>query len=226
MINLEILENQRLAGIITHDEYFQAIYEAEEAESEEIEDVVDELEKGLKAALGNIEDEFEDAAEKKQDTNEGLLTAASIAIAIPAIMGVVAKFGKWAGKTISKMMGKKPNEESDYNKWMTKLGKISDDLHHLYMKPIEAIVKKFVKDPKKAHKIANIIFHVIVATFLVASGATAVKALQAKNLSLTTLEAALTAVKSGEITAFIGDAFELADVADVVDDAADLIDGE
>ena len=47
------------------------------------------------------------------------------------------------------------------------------------------------------------IFHVIIATFLVISGATAVKALQAKNISLTTLEAALTAVKGGEVQDFI-----------------------
>jgi hypothetical protein len=42
----------------------------------------------------------------------------------------------------------------------------------------------------------------------VASGVTAVKALQAKNLSLATLEGALTAVKSGELKSFIADLFK------------------
>ena len=55
----------------------------------------------------------------------------------------------------------------------------------------------------KAKKVASGIFHVIVATFLIASGATAIKAIQSKNLSLATLETALSAVKGGEIKAFI-----------------------
>jgi hypothetical protein len=76
------------------------------------------------------------------------------------------------------------------------------------MVPLEAVVKKFVKDPAKAKKISSGIFHVIVATFLIASGATAVKALQAKNLSLATLESALSAVKGGEIKQFISGLFE------------------
>ena len=71
------------------------------------------------------------------------------------------------------------------------------------MAPIEAIVKKFIKDEVKAKKVASGIFHVIVATFLIASGATAIKAIQSKNVSLATLETALSAVKGGEIKAFI-----------------------
>jgi hypothetical protein len=90
---------------------------------------------------------------------------------------------------------------------VTKLGHIADELHHLYMAPLEVIVKKFVKDPVKAKKISSGIFHVIVATFLIASGVTAVKALQAKNLSLATLEGALSAVKGGEIKQFISGLF-------------------
>jgi hypothetical protein len=71
------------------------------------------------------------------------------------------------------------------------------------MIPIKNIVKKFIKDPAKADKVANGIFHIIVAAFLVASGVTAVKAFQAKNVSLATLESALSAVKGGEIKSFI-----------------------
>jgi len=86
---------------------------------------------------------------------------------------------------------------------MAKLGGIADDLHHLYMIPIKKIVSKFIKDKSKDDKVSSAIFHIIVATFLIISGATAVKALQAKNLSLSTLEAALTAVKAGEVKAFL-----------------------
>jgi hypothetical protein len=86
---------------------------------------------------------------------------------------------------------------------MIKLGNIADELHHLYMIPIEGTVKKFIKDPKKAKNIANGIFHIIVAVFLIASGATAVKALQAKQVSLASLEGALSAIKGGELNAYI-----------------------
>ncbi len=132
-----------------------------------------------------------------------LLTVASIAIALPAIMGLIAKFGKVAGNMVNKVLGRKPTDQDAYNQWMNKLGHIADELHHLYMAPIEGTVKKFVKDPDKAKKISNAIFHLIVATFLIASGVTAVKAIQSKNLTLATLEGALSAIKGGEIKSFI-----------------------
>ena len=166
--------------------------------------VVDDVKDEMSSILKTMDTELEKAS---KSTNEGLLTVASIAIALPAIMGLVAKFGKAAGAMVNKVLGKKPTDQDAYNQWMTKLGHIADELHHLYMVPLEAIVKKFVKDPAKAKKISSGIFHVIVATFLIASGVTAVKALQAKNLSLATLEGALSAVKGGEIKQFISGLF-------------------
>jgi hypothetical protein len=166
--------------------------------------VVDDVKDEMSSILKTMDAELEKAS---KSTNEGLLTVASIAIALPAIMGLVAKFGKAAGTMVNKVLGKKPTDQDSYNQWMTKLGHIADELHHLYMAPLEAIVKKFVKDPAKAKKISSGIFHVIVATFLIASGVTAVKALQAKNLSLATLEGALSAVKGGEIKQFISGLF-------------------
>ena len=162
--------------------------------------VVDDVKDEMSSILKTIDAELDKAS---KSTNEGLLTIASIAIALPAIMGLIAKFGKAAGAMVNKLLGKKPTDQDAYNQWMTKLGHIADELHHLYMVPIESIVKKFIKDPAKAKKVSSGIFHVIVASFLIASGATAVKALQSKNLSLATLETALSAVKGGEIKDFI-----------------------
>jgi hypothetical protein len=162
--------------------------------------VVDDVKDEMSSILKTMDAELDKAA---TSTNEGLLTVASIAIALPAIMGLVAKFGKAAGNVVNKILGKKPTDQDAYQQWMAKLGHIADELHHLYMAPIEAIVKKFIKDPVKAKKVSSGIFHVIVATFLIASGATAVKALQAKNLSLATLEGALSAIKGGELKQFI-----------------------
>jgi len=167
--------------------------------------VVDDVKDEMSSILKTMDTELDKAS---KSTNEGLLTIASIAIALPAIMGLIAKFGKAAGNMVNKVLGKKPTDQDAYQQWMTKLGHIADELHHLYMAPIEAIVKKFVKDPAKAKKISSGIFHVIVATFLIASGATAVKALQTKNISLATLEGALSAVKGGELKQFITGLFE------------------
>ena len=201
----ETLLLQKRAGIITEGQYrkkieeIENIYELDDKEKEVIDDIKDEV----SAILKGVENTLDKTAEKEQPTNEGLLTIASIAIALPSIMGLVARFGKAAGNIVNKVLGKKPNDESGYQQWMTKLGHIADELHHLYMSPIESIVKKFIKDETKAKKVASGIFHLIVATFLIASGVTSIKAIQSKNLSLATLETALSAIKGGEIKTFI-----------------------
>jgi len=198
----EILLLQKRAGIITESEYQERLSEVDIDLDDKEQSIVDDVKDEMSDVLKSMETELEKAS---KSTNEGLLTVASIAIALPAVMGLISKFGKAAGNMVNKVLGNKPNDDDAYQKWMNKLGHIADELHHLYMAPLTAIVKKFVKDESKAKSIASGIFHVIVATFLVASGATAVKALQAKNLSLATLEGALTAVKSGELKSFIAD---------------------
>jgi Flp pilus assembly pilin Flp len=205
ILTKEILLLQKRAGIITEGQYKEKLAEVDIDLDDKEQSVVDDIKDEMSGVLKSMETELEKAS---KSTNEGLLTVASIAIALPAVMGLIAKFGKAAGNMVNKILGKKPNDNDDYQKWMTKLSHIADELHHLYMAPLTAIVKKFVKDESKAKSIASGIFHVIVASFLVASGVTAVKALQAKNLSLATLEGALTAVKSGELKSFIADLFK------------------
>ena len=201
----EILLLQKRAGIITEAEYKEKLAEVDINLDDKEQSVVDDVKDEMSAILKTMDVELEKAS---KSTNEGLITVASIAIALPAIMGLIAKFGKAAGAVVNKMLGKKPNDEAAYQQWMTKLGHIADELHHLYMVPIESITKKFVKDEAMAKKIASGIFHAIVATFLIASGATAVKALQSKNLSLATLESALSAVKGGELKDFFTGLFK------------------
>ena len=201
----EILLLQKRAGIISESEYQEKLSEVDVDLDDKEQSVVDDVKDEMSAILKSMDTEL---AKASKSTNEGIITIASIAIALPAVMGLISKFGKAAGNIVNKILGKKPNEDDAYQKWMTKLGHIADELHHLYMTPLLGIVKKFVKDEAKAKSIANGIFHVIVATFLIASGVTAVKALQAKNVSLATLEGALTAVKSGELKSFIADLFK------------------
>ena len=201
----EILLLQKRAGIISESEYQEKLSEVDVDLDDKEQSVVDDVKDEMSAILKSMDTEL---AKASKSTNEGIITIASIAIALPAVMGLISKFGKAAGAMVNKILGKKPNEDDAYQKWMTKLGHIADELHHLYMTPLLGIVKKFVKDEAKAKSVASGIFHVIVATFLVASGVTAVKALQAKNVSLATLEGALTAVKSGELKSFIADLFK------------------
>jgi hypothetical protein len=47
------------------------------------------------------------------------------------------------------------------------------------------------------------IFHIIVAVLCISSGISAVKALQSKEISMASLETALSAVKGGEVKQYI-----------------------
>lgn len=164
------------------------------------EDALDDLKGQMSALLGGIEDALED---KSKDQKESATLVTSVALALPAILGLVARFGKAVTGIVNRTIGKKPEGQGDAEKYFQQMSRIADELHSLYMKPLELIVKRFVKDEVKAKKIASFIFHVIIAIMLIASGVTAVKAIQSKELSLATLETALTAVKSGEVKNYL-----------------------
>jgi hypothetical protein len=176
------------------------IKEAEPQLDPKSKEVLDDLKGQMSALIGGIEDELEDASKEQK---EGALTVASIALATPAILGLIARFGRSATSIVKRIMGKKPTDQGDVEKYFQQMGRIADELHHLYMKPLELVVRRFVKDPNKAKKVTNFIFHVIVGIMLLASGVTAIKAIQSKQLSLATLETALTAIKGGEIKQYI-----------------------
>ena len=160
------------------------------------------LDKSTQKELDKILNDFEDELDE-ENLEEGIMTTVGSALAIPAVMGMVSKVGLLANKYIKKAMGKEVDPESDYNKWMNKMGHLADELHHLYLAPIKSIVGKFVKDKKKADKVANVILHLIIAIFLASAGITALDAFTSKNYSLGLLETALAAVKSKEIKGFL-----------------------
>ena len=164
----------------------------------------DEIISQLKTQMGSLVNNIDTTLDNKtKEQKEGLLTVAGLAVAMPAILGLVAKFGKTVGGIINKVIGKKPTSKEEEENWFNKLGKIADDLHHLYQAPLDKVVAKFVKDPIKAKKVSNFLFHVIVAVMLLASGATAVKAIKSKEISMATLETALATIKGGEIKNYI-----------------------
>ena len=157
----------------------------------------------FKAIAQGMAKEFD----KADDPKEGLVTTASLVVALPAILGLIARIGRNASKIIRQTFGEYPKEPSAQEEYFKDMGELADKLHHLYVRPIEFVVSKFVKDHNKAHNISNAVFHVIVAIFLIASGITAVKALQAKNISLASLESALAAVKGGEVKEYLAKFF-------------------
>jgi hypothetical protein len=114
-----------------------------EVESEQKVDVaVNAIGQELKKLAAGVEDALEDADDNKQ---EGLLTTASLLLALPAMLGLVARTGKAVSGIIQKTLGKKPQDQSGAEKYFQQLGGVADELHHLYMKPIELKVRKFIK---------------------------------------------------------------------------------
>jgi len=168
-----------------------------------VDQIAAQLGSEFKALAQGIDKEFD----KADDPKEGLLTTASLVVALPAILGLVARLGRASSAVVRKMMGAKPSEPSEAEMYFLEMGELADKLHHLYIKPITFVVKKFVSDDHKAHNIANAIFHVVVGIMLIASGVTAVKALQAKNISLASLETALAAIKGGEVKEYLAKFF-------------------
>jgi hypothetical protein len=171
-----------------------------EAEVNKEDELVSQLKSQMSSLIRNMDTTL---TAKTKEQKEGVLTVASVAIALPAILGLIAKFGKAATNIVNKVIGKKPTEQGDVEKYFQQMGRVADELHKLYMKPLEILMRKFIKDPAKAQKVAHFIFHVIVGLMLLSAGVTAFKAIQSKNLSLATLETALASIKGGEIKNYI-----------------------
>ena len=168
---------------------------------DEVSSAISQLKSQMSAFMGGMEDALED---KSKDQKESVvLTTASLLLALPAILGLIARLGKTMSSIIKRTIGTASQNQNDADKYFQQMGRIADELHHLYIKPIELIVRRFVKDPTKASKVANAIFHVIVAIMMIASGVGAVKALKANSINMATLETALTAVKGGEVKTYL-----------------------
>jgi hypothetical protein len=168
---------------------------------DEVSSAISQLKSQMSAFMGGMEDALED---KSKDQKESVvLTTASLLLALPAILGLIARLGKAMSSIIKRTIGTASQNQNDAEKYFQQMGRIADELHHLYIKPIELIVRRFVKDPTKASKVANAIFHVIVAIMMIASGVGAVKALKANSINMATLETALTAVKGGEVKTYL-----------------------
>lgn len=177
-----------------------------ESTNDKLVDIEHELENDFKELLLDLEEELESVSENR--TNESVaLTVTGLTLAIPGILKIISTVGKHASSVVLKSLGKKPSDTDSYNKWFDKMSKLGDDLHHMYVKPIEKVVGKFVSDKDKVHRIADGIMHLIIAMMFVASGIGTIQHLSSSHLSSASLEAALTAVKGNEIKLFIKNLF-------------------
>jgi hypothetical protein len=129
-------------------------------EADQNDQLLSQLKGEMSDLIGDMEDTLED---KSKEQKEGVLTTAGVVLAVPTILGLISKFGKSATKLFKKIVGEKPNDKKEAEQYFARLGKLADNLHHLYMKPLEILMSKFIKDPTKAKKVAHFIFHIIVA---------------------------------------------------------------
>ena len=71
---------------------------------QKVDAVVDDLKDDFATALHGIEDSLDDAGEQK--TESAVLTTASLLLALPAILGIIARLGKAATTSFQKLVGK------------------------------------------------------------------------------------------------------------------------
>jgi excinuclease UvrABC nuclease subunit len=90
----EILLLQKRAGIISESEYQEKLSEVDVDLDDKEQSVVDDVKDKMSAILKSMDTEL---AKASKSTNESIITIASIAIALPAVMGLISKFGKAAG---------------------------------------------------------------------------------------------------------------------------------
>ena len=188
-----------------------------EADEQQLENEMDEAFASLIGALKKAATASEESEEQLQEVDPVTvgLVGTSLVLAGPQILEIL---GEWINKLSKKMNSEWANSEwaqadyegADLGNWLIE---VSEALHKKYTAPIEWILKKIWPDmsEENVHKVADRLFHLIVAGFLVASGYGALKALKAYlvgagtgSLVLGTLEAALTAIKSDEIWEFLG----------------------
>tara|TARA_B110000495_G_C22780808_1_gene456699 strand:+ start:89 stop:754 length:666 start_codon:yes stop_codon:yes gene_type:complete len=169
--------------------YIQELFE-EEALNGELAEVEEDVEDELEDLIGDIKSDLDiDAPETEQIG----LTLAGVALSLPEITKLVGKFVN----LISKIPGLKKLSGD-------KLIEIGEKYHHKIVGAFEFVLKKAgVKDSTKAHKFANILHMVIVASLLTAGVGGMASRASAGNLSGAAFKGALNAVKTKEIGVFL-----------------------
>lgn len=145
------------------------------------------LEKSLEQAFSDI------ASDIPTDVNESAaLTIAGTALALPELLKII-------GKVVSKVSKYFKGTGATGEKLVT----TADKAHHFLVGLLEKPLKLMGLKGKALHKTADVLFHVIVASLMIAAGYHAIKAIKTANFSMATLEGALAAIKNREVQKFI-----------------------
>jgi hypothetical protein len=188
---------------------------------------------GPQQMLSDLGAEMKKLAAKDEEMEEGLATAAGIAISLPKMVEWIGKALGWITNKIRKVLGKEKLERNV-------IVDFAHSWHHLYIVGIKKLLKlvfgKKLPDDK-AEKLAERIFYIIVAGLFLSAGLTTVKAFMKGDSILAGVEGALTSVKGSELGAYLGEvlgglnlvgtagaAVDAAEVADAIDGAVTLDD--
>ena len=202
--------------------------------NESAEDANADIEKALKAGLGDFKSAFnsledeakEDVAqvdenvirenlrihEEKGELNEeiGTLFIISVIAAAPKALEIIAKgMSKLIKVFKTKVMGQ---EDVSDPEWIKGVIEFAHKWHKGYIKMIKWMLwmtgilakAKLKKDDPEAEKAAEVIYYVIVVGLLMASGAGAIKAAMKGAKGFAAAEGALAAIKSAEVIEFLG----------------------
>lgn len=179
------------------------------------------------SAQDKIEKEVEDMEdaklnEHKQKLNEALGATAVIGIilALPKLVEIVTKALAKLVKVIQKFTGGKPPEgPAEEAEWAAKIIDFTHKWHKVYIKAFyymfkfSGLYKKAgIEDEATKMKVAKIMYYTVVAGLAVSAGVGSIGAFKAGmsssahggEFAIGTLEAVMTAVKTGEVAEFLG----------------------
>ena len=172
----------------------------------------DEVDKMFKDILSSFKSMFpkvskyveEKAEEKEEELQEAVgLAALGLTLAAPASVKGFAQVGKFFGKKLEDTLGL----ELGAGEKAQLVYDAANKVHHLFEKPFILFAKNVlrIKDPKKAEMAGKVLFAILLG-FLVYNGGIAVmKGLEHGDIMHAAVEGATSAIKSGEITAYVGE---------------------
>lgn len=189
---------------------WRSYLEENEEESKFDKHVENTFEKIAKIFGKKLEQETKEISRKtKEETgkidesnlNESVLFTLGVTLAAPAIVKMFTGIAKIFGNSIKGWTGK----DLGIEKIAEKINSYADRVHHSFHTPINFFVRKVlrIKDEAKAKQATELLFHLLVAFLMVYSGVGAAKAASAGETGLASFESLLTAVKAGEVRAFL-----------------------
>jgi hypothetical protein len=140
-------------------------------------------------------------------------TLAGLAIAAPAILTLIDKVIRWGRWLFS---------DDEVVRDPTIIGKVGEKMHHKYQNVVASALPNLIPEmgyltPEAKKKMADIVMMIITVKMAVLSGAQAIDAARHAHAGHAAFEGALTAVKTGEVGAFIaGELKAVASAAGVV----------